>query len=255
MQLQVNHSNLVKLEGFCIDPNDGSCYLVYELVENGSLHSWLHGNGHLDWKARLQIAVDVASGLQYIHQHIGPSVVHKDICTSNILLDAKMRAKIANFGLARTGCNAITTNVIGTKGYLAPEYLANGIVSTKMDVFAFGAVLLELVSGKEAVDRESGRVIWMDAERICEELDDDDDGEREDMVRGWMDRALIVGQCCSMESLMNVMGVAKVCLQREASKRPSMVDVVYMLCKANNDFFFDFSEDGLPVLHGGVVAR
>ncbi|KAJ6771690.1 LYSM-DOMAIN RECEPTOR-LIKE KINASE-RELATED [Salix koriyanagi] len=114
------------------------------------LHSWLHGNEKekVRWKTRLRIAIDVANGLQYIHEHTRPRVVHKDIRSSNILLDSSMRAKIANFGLAISGCNAITMHIVGTQGYIAPEYLAGGVVSTRMDVFSFGVVLLELISGK-----------------------------------------------------------------------------------------------------------
>ncbi|PIN05101.1 Non-specific serine/threonine protein kinase [Handroanthus impetiginosus] len=102
---KVNHGNLVKLEGFCIDPEEANCYLVYEYVENGSLSSWLHEkqNQSLTWKTRLRIAIDVANGLQYIHEHTRPKVVHKDIKSSNILLDSNMRAKIANLGLAKSG--------------------------------------------------------------------------------------------------------------------------------------------------------
>ncbi|KAL0388497.1 UNVERIFIED_CONTAM: Serine/threonine receptor-like kinase NFP [Sesamum radiatum] len=126
---KVNHGNLVRLEGFCIDPEEANCYLVYEYVENGSLSSWLHEARpeKLSWKTRLRIAIDVANGLQYIHEHTRPKVVHKDIKSSNILLDSNMRAKIANFGLARSGCNAITMHIVGTQGYIAPEYLADGV--------------------------------------------------------------------------------------------------------------------------------
>lgn len=106
-RVQVNHSNLVKLEGFCIDSATGDCYLVYEYVENGSLDLWLldredHAR-RLNWRARLHIALDLAHGLQYIHEHTWPRVVHKDIKSSNVLLDARMRARVANFGLAKTG--------------------------------------------------------------------------------------------------------------------------------------------------------
>lgn len=246
---KVNHSNLVKLDGFCIDPEEGNCYLVYEYIENGSLNSWLHGNGRrrkLDWRTRLQIAVDVASGLQYIHEHTRPSVVHKDIKTSNILLDGKMRAKIANFGLAKSGCNAMTTNIVGTQGYLAPEYLADGFVTTKIDVFAFGVVLLELVSGKEAID-EAGKPLWMRLDKVFDGRED-----REERLKAWMDEALLE-HSCSLDGVMNVMAVAKACLQKDPGRRPSMVDIVYMLCKAD-ELLFDFSEDGLPVPNG-VMAR
>ncbi|XWS13759.1 hypothetical protein CRYUN_Cryun36dG0065800 [Craigia yunnanensis] len=121
---KVNHGNLVKLEGFCIDPEDTNCYLLYEFIENGSLSSWLQENQNekLNWKTRLRIAVDVANCLQYIHEHTRPRVVHKDLKSSNILLDSNMRAKIANFGLAKSGCNAITMHIVGTQGYIAPEY-------------------------------------------------------------------------------------------------------------------------------------
>lgn len=239
----------MKLDGFCIDPEEGNCYLIYEYIENGSLNSWLHGNGRrrkLDWRTRLQIAVDVASGLQYIHEHTRPSVVHKDIKTSNVLLDGKMRAKIANFGLAKSGCNAMTTNIVGTQGYLAPEYLADGFVTTKIDVFAFGVVLLELVSGKEAID-EAGKPLWMQLAKVFDGRED-----KEERLKAWMDEALLE-HSCSLDGVMNVMAVAKACLQRDPGRRPGMVDIVYMLCKAD-ELPFDLSEDGLPV-PSGVMAR
>ncbi|XP_065863184.1 serine/threonine receptor-like kinase NFP [Euphorbia lathyris] len=236
---KVNHGNLVKLEGFCIDPDDASCYLIYEYIENGSLHSWLHSdkNEKPNWKTRLGIATDIANGLQYIHEHTRPRVVHKDIKSSNILLDSNMRAKIANFGLAKSGCNAITMHIVGTQGYIAPEYLTDGIVSTKMDVFSFGVVLLELISGKEVVDEE-GKLLWMKATGIWEGNEE----RREKRLKSWMDESLLE-ETCSMENVMNVMGVAIACLHREALKRPSMVDIVYALCK--NHGFFDISHDGL----------
>ncbi|KAI6693357.1 hypothetical protein NL676_021067 [Syzygium grande] len=90
-----------------------------------SLHLWLHDAGHqgrLNWKTRLPIAVNVANGLQYIHEHTRPLVIHKDIKSSNNLLDSNMWAKIANFGLAKSGCNAITMHIVGTQGYIALEY-------------------------------------------------------------------------------------------------------------------------------------
>ncbi|XP_059650695.1 serine/threonine receptor-like kinase NFP [Cornus florida] len=246
---KVNHGNLVKLEGFSIDPEDGNCYLIYEYVENGSLHSWLHGNKHekLSWKTRLRIAIDVANGLQYIHEHTRPRVVHKDIKSSNILLDANMRSKIANFGLAKSGCNAITMHIVGTQGYIAPEYLADGVVSTKMDVFSFGVVLLELVSGREAVVDEEGKFLWTSVTGIL----DGKEETKEKKLKGWMDGVLLQ-EPCSMESVMNVMTVAVACLHREPSRRPSMVDIVYALCKSD-EILFDVSEDGLSPRQ--VVAR
>ncbi|XP_022760215.1 serine/threonine receptor-like kinase NFP [Durio zibethinus] len=245
---KVNHGNLVKLEGFCIDPEDTNCYLVYEFIENGSLSSWLHENKNekLNWKTRLRIAVDVANGLQYIHEHTRPRVVHKDIKSSNILLDSNKRAKIANFGLAKSGCNAITMHIVGTQGYIAPEYLADGVVSTKMDVFSFGVVLLELISGKEAIDEE-GKLLWASVSGILDENEE----RKVKKLKAWMDGRLLE-ESCSMESVMNVMAVAIACLNKNPTKRPSMVDIVYALSKSE-DLFFDVSEDGLSA--SPLVAR
>lgn len=252
MLQQVNHTNLVKLEGFCIEPDAGTCYLIYEYVENGDLHSWLHDPAHaqtLDWRTRLRIALDLAHGLQYIHEHTWPRVVHKDIKSSNVLLDAKMRAKIANFGLAKSGCNAVTTHIVGTQGYIAPEYLVDGLVTTKMDVFAYGVVLLELVSGKEAVSEE-GELLWMEVEGIFAERD----GRVEGRMLAWMDKVIAIEGSISMEGVMNVVNIARMCLQKDPARRPSMVDVAYALSKSD-DMFSDFSEDGLMVGAEDVVGR
>ncbi|CAL1396498.1 unnamed protein product [Linum trigynum] len=254
---KVNHGNLVQLEGFCIDPQEANCYLVYEHIQNGSLHSWLHTDDkrrrELSWKSRVRIAIDVANGLQYIHEHTRPRVVHKDIKSSNILLDANMRAKIANFGLAKSGCNAITMHIVGTQGYIAPEYLVDGVVSTKMDVFAFGVVLLELVSGREAVDEE-GNVLWGEAGGIAMEgggKSPSPEGRKLEKVRSWVDEALME-ESYSIESVVNVVTVAAACVQRDPVKRPSMVDVVYALCRSD-ELFFDVSEEGLN--NPNVTAR
>lgn len=238
----------MKLEGFCIDALNANCYLIYEYVENSSLYSWLHENenGKLNWKTRLRIAVDVANGLQYIHEHTRPRVVHKDVKSSNILLDTNMRAKIANFGLAKSGCNAITMHIVGTQGYIAPEYMIDGVVSTKMDVFAFGVVLLELISGREAIDEE-GVVLWAGAGRVLE----GDEEEKAKILVAWMDQHLLE-ESYSMESMMSIMALAVACLNRDPSKRPSMVDIVYALCKSD-DLFYDISDDTLS--GSQVLAR
>jgi serine/threonine protein kinase len=249
---QVNHSNLVKLEGFCINAETGDCYLVYEYVENGSLDLWLLDRDRarsLNWRARLHIALDLAHGLQYIHEHTWPRVVHKDIKSSNVLLDGLMRAKIANFGLAKTGHNAVTTHIVGTQGYIAPEYLADGLVTTKMDVFAYGVVLLELVSGREAVLDEGGEPLWADAEeRVFRGREE----RLEARVAAWMDPVL-AEQTCPPGSVASVVSIARACLHRDPSKRPSMVDVAYTLSKAD-EHFADYSGESLPVDSSGEVA-
>jgi hypothetical protein len=246
---KVNHGNLVKLEGFCIEPEESNCYLVYEYVENGSLYSWLHEekNQKLNWITRLRIAVDIANGLLYIHEHTRPKVVHKDIKSSNILLDSNKRAKIANFGLAKSGINAITMHIVGTQGYISPEYLADGIVSTKMDVFSFGVVLLELMSGKEVIDDE-GNVLWANAIKTFEVKNEQEKARR---LKEWLDKA-ILKETCSMESLMGVLNVAIACLHRDPSKRPSIIDIVYSLSKCEESGF-ELSDDGFSSQN--LVAR
>ncbi|XP_076942924.1 serine/threonine receptor-like kinase NFP [Bidens hawaiensis] len=235
---KINHGSLVTLEGFCIDSADANCYLVYEYLENGSLYTKLHDNKseRLSWKRRLRIAIDIANGLQYIHEHTIPRVVHKDVKSSNILLDAEMRAKIANFGLAKSGCNAITMHIVGTQGYIAPEYLSDGVVSTKMDVFSFGVLLLELISGREVVD-EAGKALWVEAYANF----NGNEENHKHMLKGFVDN-VILEESCAMDSVMNVMSIAIACLHKDPSKRPSMVDIVYALCKSD-DLFTDLSED------------
>lgn len=245
---KVNHGNLVMLEGFCIDSEDADCYLVYEYLENGSLYTQLHQSkmDMLNWKTRLRIAVDVANGLQYIHEHTRPRVVHKDVQSSNILLDANMRAKIANFGLAKSGCNAITMHIVGTQGYIAPEYLSDGVVSTKMDVFSFGVVLLELISGREAVD-DDGKALWVEVYGSFNGIED----KYKYKLKEFMDDVLLK-ESCSIDGVMNVMSIAIACLDRDPSRRPSMVDIVYALCKSD-DLFYDLSQEGLSPRQ--VLAR
>ncbi|KAI3804258.1 hypothetical protein L1987_25673 [Smallanthus sonchifolius] len=148
-----------------------------------------------------------------------------------------MRAKIANFGLARSGCNAITVHIVETQGYIAPEYLSDGIVSTKMDVFSFGVILLELISGREAVDEE-GKALWVD---VYANFNGNEEKHKH-MLKGFVDD-VILRESCSMDDVMNVMSIAIACLHRDPSRRPSMVDIVYGLCKSD-DLFTDLSEDG-----------
>ena len=168
---KVNHANLVKLMGVSAN-SDGNCFLVYEYAENGSLDKWLHpkcssSSSHvafLTWSQRLQVALDVANGLQYMHEHTQPNIVHRDIRTSNILLDSKFRAKVANFSVARTATNTIVP---------------------KVDVFAFGVVLLELLSGKKAMSTKENCEIFMLWKNLREVLEIEE--KKEKRLRKWMD--------------------------------------------------------------------
>ncbi|KAK7255470.1 hypothetical protein RIF29_28880 [Crotalaria pallida] len=161
---KVHHANLVELIGYAASHDE--LFLVYEYAQKGSLRSHLHdpqnkGHSPLSWIMRVQIALDTARGLEYIHEHTKAHYVHRDIKTSNILLDASFRAKISDFGLAKlvgktNEGDISTTKVVGTYGYLAPEYLSDGLATTKSDVYAFGVVLFEIISGKEAIIRTEG---------------------------------------------------------------------------------------------------
>ncbi|KAL6614545.1 hypothetical protein ACP70R_036815 [Stipagrostis hirtigluma subsp. patula] len=161
---KVHHASLVELIGYAASKDD--LFLVYEYSQNGSLKNHLHdpeskGYSSLSWIFRVQIALDAARGLEYIHEHTKDHYVHRDIKSSNILLDGSFRAKISDFGLAKlvvksNDAEASVTKVVGTFGYLAPEYLRDGLATTKSDVYAFGVVLFELISGKEAITRAEG---------------------------------------------------------------------------------------------------
>ncbi|XP_028552922.1 lysM domain receptor-like kinase 3 isoform X2 [Dendrobium catenatum] len=161
---KVHHSSLVELIGYAASTDE--LFLVYEYAQKGSLKNHLHDpqckvHTSLSWITRIQIALDAARGLEYIHEHTKNHYVHRDIKTSNILLDSAFRAKISDFGLAKllvrtSDREASTTKVVGTFGYLAPEYLHDGLATSKSDVYAFGVVLFELISGREAISKTEG---------------------------------------------------------------------------------------------------
>ncbi|XP_058743195.1 lysM domain receptor-like kinase 3 isoform X3 [Vicia villosa] len=149
----VHHLNLVRLIGYCVE---GSLFLVYEHIDNGNLGQYLHGidKAPLPWSSRVQIALDSARGLEYIHEHTVPVYIHRDVKSANILIDKNLHGKVADFGLTKlieVGNSTLHTRLVGTFGYMPPEYAQYGDVSPKIDVYAFGVVLYELISAKNAV--------------------------------------------------------------------------------------------------------
>lgn len=151
----VHHLNLVRLIGYCVED---SLFLVYEYIENGNLSEHLRGSGRppLSWSTRVQVALDSARGLEYIHEHTVPVYIHRDIKSANILIDKNYRGKVADFGLTKlteVGSTSLPTRLVGTFGYMPPEYAQYGDVSPKVDVYAFGVVLYELISAKDAIVR------------------------------------------------------------------------------------------------------
>ncbi|KAF2546433.1 hypothetical protein F2Q70_00020683 [Brassica cretica] len=150
---RVHHRHLLSLVGYCISENRR--LLIYDYVPNNNLYFHLHGTPGLDWATRVKIAAGAARGLAYLHEDCHPRIIHRDIKSSNILLDNNFHPLVSDFGLAKLAldCNThITTRVMGTFGYMAPEYASSGKLTEKSDVFSFGVVLLELVTGRKPVD-------------------------------------------------------------------------------------------------------
>ncbi|OWM66332.1 serine/threonine receptor-like kinase NFP [Punica granatum] len=212
---RVNHANLVKLVGVSL-PEEGNdfFFLVYEYAENGPLDKWLYrkctsssSSGSpvlLTWSQRLRIALDVAIGLQYLHEHTQPSIVHGDIRTGNILLDSRFKAKISNFTLARP-----------TVGPLA----------LKVDVYAFGVLLLELLSGKKTMGTEENGQFWMqwrDTDMILEA----EEG-KEERLRNWMDQNM--EGLYPIEGVLSLVSLARACTSEKALLRPTMTEIVFNL--------------------------
>ncbi|URE10793.1 STYKc [Musa troglodytarum] len=169
----------------------------------------------------MQIALEAAKGLQYLHEHVNPPVIHRDFKSSNILLDIYFHAKVSDFGLAKIGSDKagghVSTRVLGTQGYVAPEYALSGRLTTKSDVYSYGVVLLELLTGRVPVDMN--RPPGLSQALPCL-------SEREKVTQ-IMDTAL-EGQY-SLKDAVQVAAIASMCVQPEADYRPLMADVVQSL--------------------------
>ncbi|MBA0777167.1 hypothetical protein Gotri_005221, partial [Gossypium trilobum] len=153
----IRHKNIVKLYSYF---SNFDCHLlVYDYMPNGNLWDALHkGWFHLDWPNRHQIALGVAQGLAYLHHDLLPPIVHRDIKSTNILLDINYQPKVADFGIAKVLKDSTSTIIAGTYGYLAPEYAFSNKAKTKCDVYSFGVVLMELITGKKPVDADFGEI-------------------------------------------------------------------------------------------------
>ncbi|KAF5458313.1 hypothetical protein F2P56_022348 [Juglans regia] len=226
---RVHHLNLVRLIGFCIEE---SLFLVYEYIENGNLSQHLRGSSGRDplsWATRVQIALDSARGLEYIHEHTVPVYIHRDIKSANILIDKNFHGKVADFGLTKLteGNTSLSTHgLMGTFGYMPPEYAQYGEVSPKVDVFAFGVVLYELISAKEAVMRpNSSTVESKGLVALFEDVLNQPDSMED--LRKLVDPRL--GDDYPLDSVLKMAMLAKACTQELPQLRPSMRTIVVAL--------------------------
>ncbi|XP_073007664.1 receptor-like protein kinase At3g21340 isoform X2 [Typha latifolia] len=221
---KVHHKNLVSLVGFC---NDGEhMALVYEYLPQGSLHDHLRGKigltRPLSWRERLQIALEAAQGLDYLHKGCKQSIIHRDVKPSNILLGHHLEAKIADFGLSKAVLSdaqyVSTVALVGTPGYMDPEYHRTLQLSEKSDVYSFGVVLLEIVTGQPPIVQGTGKVHIL--ERVKPMLNR---GDIEEIV----DRRLR-GKC-DVNSVWKVLELAMMCTEEYSAQRPTMADAVVHL--------------------------
>lgn len=226
---KVRHRHLVALLGYCINGNER--LLVYEYMPQGTLSQhlfeWREYKTHpLSWKQRVSIALDVGRGVEYLHSLAQQSFIHRDLKPSNILLGDDMRAKVADFGLVKSapdGKYSVETRLAGTFGYLAPEYAATGRVTTKVDVYAFGVVLMELITGRKALDEtmpddRSHLVTWFRRVLIS----------KENIVKA-IDQTLDTDDEETLESICKVAELAGHCTAREPYQRPDMGHAVNVL--------------------------
>nr|DAD30602.1 TPA_asm: hypothetical protein HUJ06_009453 [Nelumbo nucifera] len=235
-----SHPHILRLLGTCWNGETES-YLVFEFAKNGSLKDWLHAGlamksqfiascyCFLTWTQRLRVCLDVAIALQYMHQIMHPSYVHRNIKSRNIFLDEEFHAKVGNFGMS--SCtedefeelqSTSTPPTYWIKGYLAPEYLQHGTISPSTDIFAYGVVLLEILSGRTPITRadekEEDNVRL--SEKIKTILRSDDGGE----LMAWMDPAL--GNNYSFDSAVTLANLARACVEENPSSRPSAGNIV-----------------------------
>lgn len=221
---RVHHKNLVGLVGFCFE--QGEQMLVYEFMPNGTLRESLTGRSdiHLDWKRRLRIALGSARGLAYLHELANPPIIHRDVKSTNILLDENLTAKVADFGLSKLVSDSekghVSTQVKGTLGYLDPEYYMTQQLTEKSDVYSFGVVMLELITSRQPI--EKGKYIVREVRTLMNKNDEEHYGLRELMDPVVRNTPILIGFGRFLELAMQ-------CVEESAADRPTMSEVVKAL--------------------------
>ncbi|XP_044484555.1 serine/threonine-protein kinase PBL27-like [Mangifera indica] len=249
----LHHSNLVNLIGYCADGDQR--LLVYEFMPLGSLEDHLHdlppNKEPLDWNTRMKIAAGAAKGLEYLHDKANPPVIYRDLKSSNILLDEGYHPKLSDFGLAKLGPvgdkTHVSTRVMGTYGYCAPEYAMTGQLTLKSDVYSFGVVFLELITGRKAIDNtrahgEHNLVAW--ARPLFK--------DRRKFPK--MADPLLQGRY-PMRGLYQALAVAAMCLQEQAATRPLIGDVVTALTYLASQTYDPNSASNLSIRVGPSTPR
>ncbi|KAL2482103.1 Leucine-rich repeat receptor-like protein kinase PXL1 [Forsythia ovata] len=254
---KLRHRNIVRLFGYL--HNETDVMMVYEYMPNGNLGAALHGKQAgkmlVDWVSRYNIALGVAQGLSYLHHDCHPPIIHRDVKSNNILLDLDFDARIADFGLARTMLhkNETLSMVAGSYGYIAPEYGYTLKVDEKSDIYSFGVVLLELLTGKMPLDPEFGESVdiveWVRRKANKKTLKEALDPE-------------IVGQCKYVEEeMLLVLKISLLCTAKLPKDRPSMRDIITMLGEAkprrksiSHNWGFTANKEKIIFAHSPVIG-
>ncbi|CAI0429144.1 unnamed protein product [Linum tenue] len=221
---RLRHKNLVNLQGWCKQRSD--LLLVYDYIPNGSLDFFLYGGQRgLSWEQRFRVLKGIAAGLLYLHEEWEQVVIHRDVKSSNVLIDGEMNGRLGDFGLARLYSHGTaashTTNVVGTVGYIAPELARTGKASTRSDVFAFGVLLLETTSGRRPIGDGDGDFILVDWVTECLQM-----GSVLDAADARLERRYVA------EEMEMVLGLGLICSHPRQESRPTMRQVVrYLNCE------------------------
>nr|DAD44259.1 TPA_asm: hypothetical protein HUJ06_002489 [Nelumbo nucifera] len=216
----IKHRNLVSLQGYSLSPCGN--LLFYDYMENGSLWDLLHGptkKKKLDWDTRLQIALGAAQGLAYLHHDCSPRIIHRDVKSSNILLDKDFEAHLTDFGIAKSLCiskSHTSTYIMGTIGYIDPEYARTSRLTEKSDVYSYGIVLLELLTGRKAVDNDSNLHQLIMSKTANNAVMETVDPE-------------ITATCTDLGAVKKVFQLALLCTKKQPSDRPTMHEVTRVL--------------------------